>query len=352
MAFIDRHIGKIVFLVLILAFVILWFGPFEVAYKLNYSGKVYPSKKWSLKQDNNQYFTENRNFADGFSESMQSFTFDRGDIVEMKFNESLANGSYVDRGSELLEFTSYLLEQEIADLETKISSQLAMFKSENTGSKISVINESERSLDFAKQQLDLEEKNYERGKNLFEDEIIPEAEFQIIENNLALAKANVELAKQKVVSARTGTKTEKLDVVNAQLENFEANLNILNEKKRGYKVRAPFEGEIRFDAFSNSLISLIDTLQQVVIVPIEVAEKSFINENKAKACLHLPGCDENFDMNVHLDKKVNIVDNRQVVLAKVKIPNNRERMDEGLMVNCEIVCDTIPVREYIKRKLF
>lgn len=352
MTFIDRHIGKIIIGFLLLAFIIAWFGPFEVTYKLTYSGKVYPSKKWALKQDNNQYFTENRNFVDGFSESMSSFTFDRGDIVELTFNERLENGTYVSQGTSLFEFKSYLLEQEIADLETKINSQLATFTAENTGRKISVIQEAEKELTMAKQQLDLEEKNFERGEELFKDQIIAEAEFQVIENNLMLAQSNVELAEQKLVSARTGRKIESLDVVNAQLANFEANLNILNEKKRGYNVSAPFQGEVLFDAFNNSLISLVDTIQQVVIVPIEVEEKGFINERHARACLDLPGCTGNFDMNVALDKKVNIIDNRQVVLAKVKIPHNRHRMDEGLMVNCEIICDTIPVREYLKRKIF
>ena len=352
LAFIDRHIAKIILLVIFVAFLIVWFGPFKITYELNYSGKVYPSKKWSLRQDNNQYFTENRNFVDGFSESMQSYSFDRGDIVELVFNDQLENRSYVAQGTPLLAFKSYLLEQEIADLETKINSQFATFHAENTGRKISVIKEAEKSLIIAEEQLDLERKNFERAKELFEDQVIAEAEYQMAENRLAVTEANLELAQQELVSARTGRKIESLDVINAQLANFEANLNILNEKKRGYNVNAPFEGEIVLDAFSNNLISLVDTLEQVVIVPIEVREKAYINEKNARACLDIPGCSGNFDMDVTLDKKVNIVDNRQIILAKVNIPNDRNRMDEGLMVNCRIICDTVPVREYLKRKLF
>jgi len=258
----------------------------------------------------------------------------------------------VQEGAPLFNFKSYLLEQEIADLETKINAQLATFQADNTGRKISVIEEAKKSLKIAKQRLELEELNFKRAKELFSEQIIAEAEYQVLENNLHLSRSNVELAEQQLVSAETGRKVESLGVINAELANFEANLNILNEKRRGYNVSAPFSGEVLFDAFNNSLISLIDTIQQVVIVPIEVEEKSFINEKNARVCLDLPGCNGNFDMFVALDKKVNIVDNRQVVLAKVKIPHDRQRMDEGLMVNCEIICDTIPVREYLKRKFF
>lgn len=352
MAFIDRHIGKIIILVLIILFLIAWFGPFTVKYELNYTGKVYPAKKWSIKHDNNQYITENRNFTSGFSESLQNYIFERGDIVELEFAEGIKNNSYVKKSTPLLEFRSYLLEQEIANLQSQVGAQIASFRAENTGKKVSLVLEAEQNLKFMEQQLDLAEKNFSRSSQLFQDKIIPEAEFQVVENELALAKTNVELANQRIVSVTTGRKQESIVAINAQLDVVETQLNILNEKKRNYKVAAPFEGEVIMDAFSDNLISLIDTSDQVVIVPIEVAERTFINEKISRACLELPGCDNEFDIDVHLDKKVNLVDNRQVVLAKVNVPARHNRLDEGLLVNCRIICDTIPVREYIKRKFF
>ena len=302
MALVDRHIGKIIILIILILFLIAWFGPFTLKYELNYTGKVYPAKKWSIKQDNNQYITENRNFTDGFNASLQNYIFERGDIVELEFSEGVKNNSYVKESTQLLEFKSYLLEQEIANLESQVGAQIATFKAENTGKKESLVLEAEQNLKLRKQQLDLAQKNFSRSEQLFNDKIIPEAEFQVIENELDLAKTNVDLANQRIVSVTTGRKRESISAINAQLDVVETQLNILNEKKRNYKVAAPFDGEVVMDAFSNNLISLIDTSEQVVIVPIEVAERSFISENISKACLELPGCNNEFDTKVHRQK--------------------------------------------------
>ena len=352
MSFFERHIGKTIIGGLIIVFLILWFVPIEIAYKLTYTGKVYPAKRWSLLQDNNQYFTENRNLIDGFSSSFENYIFERGDIVRIEFNEEIKDVEYVYEGTPLLEFRSYLLEQEIANLTSQVDAQLANFRAESTGRKISVIQEAEKSLEMAKQSYDLKQKNYDRGLVLFNDSIIPEAEFQILENELQLAKSSVELADMELVSARTGRKIESLDAINAGLSLIERNLNLLNEKQRNYMVHAPFDGEIILDDLANSIVSIIDTNAQVVIVPIEIEQKGYINEKKAAACLQIDGCDGNFDMKVKLDKKVNIIDNRQVVLAKVEVPEDRNRLDEGFLVDCEIITDTVTMREYLKRKFF
>ena len=317
-----------------------------------YTGKVYHAKKWSIKQDNNQYVTENRNFTNGFNASLQNYIFERGDIVELEFAEGIKNYAYIKESTPLLEFRSYLLEQEIANLESQVSAQIATFRAESTGKKESLVLEAEQNLKLMNQQLDLAEKNFYRSEQLFNDKIIPEAEFQVVENELALAKTNVELADLRIISVNTGRKRESISAINAQLDVLETQLNILNEKKRNYNVAAPFDGEVVLDVFSNNLISLVDTSDQVVIVPIEVAERSFISEDISKACLELPGCNDEFDIKVHLDKKVNLVDNRQVVLARVNVPERHNRLDEGLLVNCRIICDTISVKEYIKRKFF
>lgn len=352
MTFLERHTGKLIILGMVLIFLILWFIPIEVTYKLTYTGKVYPAKRWSLMQDNNQYFTENRNLIDGFSSSFENYIFERGDIVRIEFNEEIRDLEYVYEGMPLLEFRSFLLEQEIANLQSQVDAQLATFRAESTGRKISVIQEAEKSLEIAKQDFDLKQKNFDRGLVLYNDSIIPEAEFQIIENELLLAKSGVELADQQLVSARTGRKIESLEAINAQLGLIEINLNLLTEKQRNYKVHAPFDGEIILDDLTNSIVSIIDTNTQVVIVPIEIEQKEYINEKRAAACLQIEGCDDNFDMKLKLDKKVNIIDSRQVVLAKVEVPESRNRLDEGFLVDCEIITDTITVREYIKRKFF
>ncbi|NND77457.1 MAG: hypothetical protein HKN39_04685 [Flavobacteriales bacterium] len=352
MVFLDKHIGKIVVLVLLILFLIAWFGPFTVKYELNYTGKVYSAKKWSIKQENDQYITENRNFTDGISTSQQNYIFERGDIVELEFSEGIKNNAYVKKDTPLLEFRSYLLEQQLADLKSQVNLQLATTRAEQTGRKVSIVLEAEKNLKLMQQQLDLAEKNFARSEQLYQGEIIPAAEFQVVENELALAKTNVELAKQRIVSVTTGRKVESIGEINAQMNVIETQLNILNEKKRNYNVSAPFEGEVIMDAFSNDLISIVDTSAQVVIVPIEVEERSFINAKSSRACLELEGCDDDFDIVVHLDKKVNLVDNRQVILAKVNVPERHKRLDEGLLVNCRIMCDTISIREYIKRKFF
>lgn len=352
MLFLDRHIGKIVFFLLLIIFLIAWFGPFTVAYKLNYTGKVYPAKKWSLSQDNNQYITESRNFSKGVQASLQNYIFERGDIVEIEFNEDIENKDFVSQGSDLLEFHSYILEQEAADLQSQVGTQVASFNDENTGEKISIVEEAKKSLEIAKKNLDLQEKNFKRSAELFKDQVIPEAEYQFAETQLEVAKSSVGLAEQKLISADTGEKPESIGVINAQMNLINVRLSILDQKRSNYKVTAPFAGEVVRDPFSNDLISLIDTTDQVIIIPVEVQEKTFIDERIARAFLEIPELKEDQTIRIKLDKKVNIVDNRQVVLAIVQIPTKTKRLDEGLLVNCHIICDTISIRDYIKRKFF
>jgi HlyD family secretion protein len=100
-------------------------------------------------------------------------------------------------------------------------------------------------------QLQLATKDYERGKQMFEQGLIPRNEFERLQSNqqslrsqLRSARATVRVREAKLETLQRSPLPENVQVARAQLVEAEQALQVAKQQSREAKVNAPFSGVV------------------------------------------------------------------------------------------------------------
>jgi hypothetical protein len=109
---------------------------------------------------------------------------------------------------------------------------------------------------------------------------------------------------------------------------------------------APWSGLLAMAPEPGVVMQLTDTLQKVMIFPVNVDQMKYISN-------HSMLCKENDKDKIksfQIEEKVQFLNGRQVSMGSTRVDGSG--LDIGLFTDCIIRCDTIRLGEYIKRRLF
>lgn len=341
---------RIVLLVILCLAVIVLFLPIKVHYSFDATAIVYPSKEWYFKRgQDDSYISELHNFKTNAISHLKGYKFERGDIAEVIFNEGLKSGTIISETDTLAYIHSFDIESEIIELESLIAVEKASLTANIAGEKKSQINQSQQQLDYAKQQLVLEEKNYNRQLGLYNDSVISKAKFEIYENSYHLAEINVQIAKNELLSIETGRKSEEIEYIIQKIDSYSREIEMIKKQKSQYHIIPPIRGKLSFNAAMNGLVTVSDFSQFLLKIPVKVYNIQYLDRISGIR-FSIPGYDDTMEASfIDLDGNVNLLANQQMVIAKALVNKSFHGIYSGMAVQCSVICDEITIFEYLNR---
>ena len=348
MRFNRRHI-----LLIILALVLLvLFLPIKVHYDFKATALVYPAKEWHLKRgQDDSYISELHNFETNVISNLKSYIFERGDIAELHLKEGLTSGDFVTSSDTIAYIHSYFIENELIRLRNLKAMEQALLSVDITGGKQELIDQAIQEYEYAKQELNLEQKNFNRQKKLFNDSIISEAEFEMYDNTYNLAKINVQIEYNELLSLQSGKKSEEIDYIYQKINSYTKEIKMLEHLQGQYYINPPIDGIVSFNTVLDGIITISDTSKYILKIPVKVHNIQYLDRITAIK-FSVPGYDEKIGASfINLDENVNLLANQQMVMAKAIINAGFCNIYPGMAVHCMVICDEITIFEFLKRGL-
>ncbi len=339
----------ILLIFLILAILVL-FLPIKVYYSFESTAVVYPSQEWTLKRGaDDSYISELQDYKTNAITHLKSYKFERGDIAEVHLKPGLKSNDFIKQTDTIGFIHSFYIENEISRLENLREVEEASLNAHLTGEKQSLIDQAEKKLEFARQQLSLEKKKYDRQLKLFSDSIISPAQFEGDENDYRLAEINVEISDNELDVLRTGQKSEDIKYIQQVIDSYSREIETLKNQKQHYFIQSPIDGVVSFNNVEGNIVNVSDTSQYILKIPVKVNNIPYLNKISGIR-FSIPGYTEETDASfINLDETVNIRSNQQMVIAKALVNRNIYKVYPGMAVQCKVICDEITIFTFLKR---
>ena len=347
-----RFNRRFILLIILVLALITMFLPIKVHYSFQSTALVYPANEWFFKRgQDDSFISELHNNETSAVSKIKSYKFERGDIAEVQMREGLASDDFISSEDTIGYIHSYDIENELIRLKNEKEVEKAAIKAGMVGEKQELIDRAMEEIEYAKQQLNLESKNYERQRKLFNDSIISQAEIDLNENSYRLAEINLQLAKSELQALKTGDKQEDIDYLIEKVNAYEREIKTLESLKNQYYIIPPINGIISYKNTIDGIITIMDTSRFILKIPVKVHNIQFL-ERISAIKFSIPGHNAEIDASyIDLDENVSLLSNQQMVVAKAIINKKIRNIYPGMAVQCEVICDEITIFEFLTRNL-
>jgi len=333
----------------------------HLPYHISCSGKILPAREWIVKSENGGDIISIFNtYQNNSVYNFVGYKFDRGDIANFVFSKKLADDYSVNKHDTIGYISSYLFDEKLTQLENSLLEEKAYLLALVSGEKASLVESAKNKYALARQDFDLQARNYERYKSLHDKRLIADAEFEEIEKSYEAAQTNVALSKNDLLTVETGDKPELINYENAKISSIENEIKILGEKQRKYLLVAPFAGKVVTKKLplndpsvnAYNILHLIDTAEYVVLLPVELFQRKYITKDIRIETL-LSGNNQLVEGKyIGENQDVELTGNyKQVCVIKGGLKTNGINIPYGIYAQCTIDCGEVSLFEYIKRKI-
>lgn len=159
---------------------------------------------------------------------------------------SFEKGDRVREGLLLAEVGASSIRLQVKEAAAAVAAARSGLSKMEKGSRPQEIQIARSALSAMEAALFEAEKNYERIKSLYEIRAVSNSSYDTAERQLTTARAQMESAKQQLVLALEGPRTEDIEAARAALSQAEAALALAKDRLKKSMIRAPCDGIIAF----------------------------------------------------------------------------------------------------------
>lgn len=331
--------NKIILLVTIIILIIILFLPIEIPVSVESKGKLLSFQTWTLaKGTDGRLITSLNDNSTGINNEFSVTQFERGDAVQFKLNMDVIEKGEVSKGDTIGYVISNEIEKDIQKLMGELETARASLSVQESSEKESVIEAEKSKLVFAEKELEEQIKVYDRKKKLFERDLISRQEFEADEARFELAKINISIAKGRLRTVQSGAKEEEINFANSQITALENEIRILQKRFESNNIVSPIDGEIIRTFSSDTLLTINDLNQNIVLVPVKWKNLKNIQIDQ-EVSISSDGVDEIITGRIlNIDNTVKSAGSIQYVLVTVLSEAKLEELKVGLLVDCNISC--------------
>ncbi|GAB4317773.1 MAG: hypothetical protein Kow00127_09610 [Bacteroidales bacterium] len=347
---IDRRyrwlLGVIVILLLVAAFFV------RVMYQITSQGVVVPEREWRFyRGQDDSYLSEIQHHAIGRVSDIRNYKFERGEVVAVEINQGLQEGSPVLRGDTIVIIHSPEIENEITRLRAERDVEESLLAEGEAGEKEELLEEALRQKELAEEEFSLAQKDFERIKTLYQDSVVPESEYDVALNRLETTRLNVELAGKRVSVLKSGLKPESLEVIRKRIKSYSDQIESLERMLRMYVITAPFNGKIVFQPDPVTLLSIYETNNWIIQIPVKVSDLPYLKSVNSVE-LDVPEGTINLEAKfLSTDATVQRSGKNQYITVRLAIEGSDLIPASGMAIRCRVICDEVTIINYLRRKM-
>jgi len=346
--------ANILFLTVIIVTVLstVLFYPGKIPYKLEVIGKILPHRDVAVNRgvDGLISVSVNDNLS-GTLESSFVTELQRGDAVTFRFHRSIVPGADIAAGDTICLIDSHEIERELVRLRGELDIEKASLRLARTGEKESVIDESRKILESAKEELSEHERILERRKKLYEAGILPYQDYEMTLSRLALYRIEVRKAEAQLETVQTGVKPEEIDLIISRISGIERDIAALTERLSRFTITSPFPGTVLDTSTDGSVVTIGDMSQLCVIMPIKLKNRSYIKKDQPVE-FTIEGVGETLHGSIRsLGNVVRITRAEQTLMATAILDGNGHGLLAGTITKCDILLEPVTLLEYCTRTI-
>jgi hypothetical protein len=336
--------------ILITLFIVLLLLPIKLNYNLYVKGKILPSKEWIIYKGTDGRLTSQLiNYKTGISQSYDVNLFDRGDAMHFAFNPGIYSGSQIFVNDTIGVVNSNEIERQIENLKGEIISAKALLSLNLTGEKQAIIDQENKNLEYAIKQAEEQKKILDRIQVLYDKGLASEEEYEIAKGNYDLNNINISISKARLQSVESGSKQEQIDLIKSQIVSLQNELMVLQKRFKGFNIISPLSGMVNRKTNSDTLLTISDVSEFILINPVKVNDKKFISDS-AVIDIYAVGKKQNVNTYViNIDNNVKIVNGIQVVTVTSVINGKGADIIPNLIVDCYIHTGKLSPIDYLVR---
>lgn len=342
---------SLIFWIIILSIVIIFlFLPIKITYNLSVKGKILPANEWIIYKGTDGRLTSIlTNYKTGINNSYDVTLFDRGDAMQFALKDFLSSGVQVNQNDTIGNIYSNEIERQIENLKGLIVSSKASLSLNLTGEKQAIIEQENKTLDYAIKQADEQKKILDRLEVLYNKELASREEFEIAKGTYDLYLINIEVSKARLKAVETGAKQEQIGLIKSQISAFEKELQVMEKRFKSFTITSPITGIVNRKTNSDTLMIIMDVTEFVLICPVKVSDKKYISNNTS-VDIYVDGEKQDVKTSVYeIDQDVKIINGLQMITVASKIEGLTDQLLPSLMVDCRIKTGELSPLEYIGR---
>lgn len=349
-----KRYSAIILLPLLIA---LAYVPLDVPFTLDSVARVLPARQWVLSHAADGTLAASLyDHRTGQVRGQEGYQFDRGDLVQMRFQEGWRAGTRVKAGETVATIASSRLGEQLVQLKNQLAVEQANLSVVNTGQKPQVLAQLEEEISLAKADVELRRKSLERMRQLQADGLVAALAVEQAETAHHDALARVRLAEKSLAVSASGEKAETITVASSRIAALQKEIEFLENKRSKYVIAAPFAGEVRFEnSLAGERLLVEDTSALIVEIPIRLRDLQYLQvgqqielqllERQARAQASV----------LEIGKRVELMSFEQVVIVKALVAQKTEQstamFSPGAPVRCRIICEQVRLAEFLRRSI-
>lgn len=341
-----------VLLIIILVSTIAYYV--EIPYNINTKGIMIPAREWNLERlSDGSILNSDKNHITNKISYYSVLEFQRGDHAEFIVNEKVFSGKSISRGDTVGFIRSYEEERRLLGLRTDLEEQKGLLNISLSGEKQEEINAAREKLALAEQEYETQKRLVARMEALHNTRVIADEAWELAQNDYLVKKQNINIARAELERVSTGAKPEERELIRTNINSLERQIEQTENRIAAFNILAPFTGTIireqRPESGSQSIIRVADLERMVVTFPVEYYQLNYI-ENGNLVNLRINSQRTPYPATIiDKDNTIQYIDRRQNVYITAVVENNPGSLMPNMLVNAEIVGESISVRDYISR---
>jgi multidrug efflux pump subunit AcrA (membrane-fusion protein) len=335
----------------------LSYVPIEVPFTLDSAARVLPIRQWVLTQAADGTLSAVvYDHRTGMVRRQEGYQFDRGDQVQLLFQENWQAGTRVKAGDAVATIASSALSEQLVQLKNQLAVEQANLGVVASGQKPQVLAQLEEEIRLAQDDVTLRRKALERAASLQAEGLIAALAVEQAENALHDAQARVRLAEKSMAISATGEKQEIVAATSARIASLQKQIEFLENKRSKYVIKAPFAGTVRQEhTLEGDRLLIEDTTKLILQMPIRLRDAQYLRAGQELTLRWLDQSSESYVKALEIGQRVETLGYEQVVTLKAQL----EPIDDpvtlkytaGAAVRCHILCESVRVSEFLRRSL-
>lgn len=346
----KRFVGLIIVGVICVLFLLSLF--IKIDQKIKGPARLAAQSEWFLSQpDLDKIITTTIHHDTEQIGQFSLFHFDRPDYVEFSIKQDLKPGEQVLAGDIVATLFSHEDQMRLAELSGQLMQSKARLLALQTGAKQTYQEEMSRALEYAKAELAAYKPVLQREKELHQKKLISDQQLEIVQSQYDLYEINVELQEARLLSARTGEKSEEVQIIRSQIETFSDQIELLNKKFNAARIKTPMSGTIvEADREKGELLHICSIDKMVAQIPVQESEIRYIKPG-SKILLAISSSQNRIrECTVtNIDQQAQQINLKSMYMVTALIDNTDHTISPGMTALVEISAGNTTLWELLKR---
>ena len=307
---------------------------------------ITPAHRWELSRaTDGQLVASAFNYESGMNEGFRVSTFSQGGSVYFSPHPSLAPGRAVAVGDTVGSIYSSEVAERLISLDGQLTAARGLLAVNTTGQKSAIVNEAEQRLKFAIRRRDEHRKTEERHQLLYDQRLIPQGEYDRVQNEANALQDEIAIAESNLESARTGAKPEQVELAQVNIAALESEIEALRRRAGTYTLTAPIAGTLT-PSFSQDVLVTIVARDHVALVPIPRSDYPRVAATPEPRFMFSGLSHPVRGTLLSMGRELQMLHGREVLIATVRLDSAPSDLMPGRLVPCRLACSPVTAVEY------